>query len=53
MQIVQCDDQTCRYNTSGYCLCQNLKLEVGGRKSVFDADPGNICVSYEVGDGTD
>ena len=47
MQIVQCDDRTCRHNSAGYCLCQALRIELGGRKTVFDAEPGNICVSYE------
>ncbi len=45
MQVIQCDDHTCKHNADGYCQCQDLVMEVGRG---YHYDIVNICKSYEV-----
>ena len=45
MQVIQCDDHTCKHNTDGYCRCQSLVINVGRG---YQYDVVNICESYEV-----
>lgn len=45
MQIIQCDDQTCKFNFDGYCRNQYPVIKVGADSN---KDIINICTSYEV-----
>lgn len=44
MQIINCNDDTCKHNADGYCRCPSLKLEVGQDDHLRTV---NICTSYE------
>ena len=51
MQIIDCNDRTCRHNDNGICQCQIVQIDVdkAGVNRVV-----NVCRSYEENDdGTD
>ena len=44
MQVICCDDSTCRYNADGFCQCAFPQIRVGHDNN---NTPCNICESYE------
>ncbi len=44
MQVLQCNDYTCRFNQDGFCQNAFPKIEVGADSN---NKPANICVSYK------
>lgn len=44
MQIIQCDDNTCRYNPDGFCKCPLPVIQIG---QDYSQKTVNICASYE------
>ena len=44
MQIIQCDDNTCKHNHDGFCQNAFLVIKVGQDNH---SDAINICTTYE------
>ena len=44
MQLVGCDDRTCKYNNDGYCENAFPNIKVGQDSNMQTV---NICTSYE------
>lgn len=44
LQVIQCNDDTCKHNVDGYCKCPSLTIEVGQDNHLSTV---NICTNYE------